>query len=198
MNRWSDDKNWGCKGTAKATMSFALALQDEPRGGSRLTSLAFASPGFCPEHWQVGRATMTALGFRAVHAGDVKRLCQHPGGIAELNLATLPEAERQQQMLTYDDDVESIPYARWAPAHGERSACEHLKARRAELQQHVIDALYEPDGKSPVDQFARCILSSPIPELPVQPTPALPPPESQRVTMEAERAMADGCAVHGL
>lgn len=134
---------------------------------------------------------MTTLGFRAVHAGDVKRLCQNPGGVAELNLATLPEAERQQELLTHNDDVESIPYTRWAPAHGERSAREHLAARRAELQQHVIDVLYEPDGKSHVAQLARCILCSPIPELPAQPAPALPTPErSERNHGNRSRASA--------
>lgn len=191
VNLWSKDKNWGRLGTTKATTSFALALQDEPANwGSKLTSFAFAAPGFCPEHWQVGRATMTALGFRAVHAGDVKRLCQDPGGVAELDLATLPEAERRQQKLTYADDIESIPYARWAPAHGERSAREHLAARRAELQQHVIDALYEPDGKSRVDRVARCILSSPIPELPL---PELLPSASTNEVSEAADALAILC-----
>ena len=33
---------------------------------ARVHSLAFAAPGYCFEHWQAGRATMTVLGFRAV------------------------------------------------------------------------------------------------------------------------------------
>ena len=60
---------------------------------------------------------------------------------------------------------EAIPYARWEPAHSERTAREHLAARHAELQTHVVHALHRPDGPSRVDQLARCILASPIPEL---------------------------------
>ena len=31
-------------------------------------SWAFAAPGYCCDHWQLGRATMTVLGFRPVQA----------------------------------------------------------------------------------------------------------------------------------
>ena len=98
-------------------------------------------------------------------------------------------------MIHDGEEPEAIPYARWVPAHGERSAREHLAARRAEMQQHVIDALYEPDGKSRVSHCARCILSSQIPELPAQPAAELLRPESERQsgTVEVERAVDAMC-----
>lgn len=191
VNRWSKDKNWGRLGASgqRATTSYALALQDcNSRNWQTVTSFAFASPGFCPEHWQVGRATMTVLGFRAVHAGEVKRFVEYPGGIASAS------AEDEQVAKDEGEAPEAIPYARWDPAHSERTAREHLAARHAELQTHVVHALHRPDGPSRVDQLARCILASPIPELPAQPAPALlPSSESQSVTTEAESAMEAMC-----
>ena len=36
-------------------------------------SWAFAAPGYCGDHWQLGRATMTVLGFRPVQAGETEQ-----------------------------------------------------------------------------------------------------------------------------
>jgi hypothetical protein len=36
-------------------------------------SWAFAAPGYCCDHWQLGRATMTVLGFRPVPGGETEQ-----------------------------------------------------------------------------------------------------------------------------
>ena len=65
---------------------------------------------------------------------------------------------------------------------------DHVKARHAELQQHVLDPLFEPDGRTRVAQLARCILAAPVPEVPASHEEELENSE-RREGLEAVRAM---------
>lgn len=51
------------------TSCCALEMWELACGGGVHATWAFAAPGYCSEHWQLGRATMTVLGFRPVDGG---------------------------------------------------------------------------------------------------------------------------------
>ena len=70
-----------------------------------------------------------------------------------------------------------------------RPSSRPLSRWHAELQMHVLDPVHQPNGRSRVDQLARCILAAPIPDLPVQPVPTL----SMDVSAEAEQGMGALC-----
>ena len=79
---------------------------------------------------------------------------------------------------TEEDKVNCPFYLKMgACRHGERAVREHLAARRADLQLHVHHALHQPDGRSHVDQLARCILARPVPELPALARPVASAPD---------------------
>ena len=52
--------------TSCCGLEMRSATTDQP-------SWAFAAPGYCCDHWQLGRATMTVLGFRPVPGGETEQ-----------------------------------------------------------------------------------------------------------------------------
>jgi len=66
--QWIDSTNFDDPDQSPPTSCCALSLWTMEKE-EEIESWAFAAPGYCAEHWQVGRATMAVLGFRPVYGG---------------------------------------------------------------------------------------------------------------------------------
>ena len=110
------------------SVAFAHALRpfgapDDAVDDFMLTT-AFAAPGYCFKCWQLGRATMTALGFRL-----------------ELENAT-------EGRVSLPGHEPGKLKARWVHNSTAKSAEKHRKARTAQLKEHVFAPYCDQKAKS--------------------------------------------------
>jgi hypothetical protein len=112
---------------SRPTECFALTLKvcdvDVDGYDDETESTAFASPGFCSDHWQVGRATMTVLGFKPVIVGETKK----GSGVnytkwAQASGVRSSKEYAKERLRQLEDHIYNLPYTPGGPRGGQTDA----------------------------------------------------------------------------